>query len=66
MLTDLCGRIMAFAMPPQDELGLLFEVFHQRTVLCSSFHEFGAITATVQNGVASPERLIQFALKLVF
>ncbi|HWZ81265.1 MAG TPA: TonB-dependent receptor [Terriglobales bacterium] len=27
---------------------------------------FGAITATVQNGVASPERLIQFALKLVF
>jgi hypothetical protein len=27
---------------------------------------FGAITATVQNGVAAPERLIQFALKLVF
>ena len=27
---------------------------------------FGAITATVQNGVASPERLIQFALKLNF
>jgi hypothetical protein len=27
---------------------------------------FGAITGTVQNGVASPERLIQFALKLVF
>jgi len=27
---------------------------------------FGVITATVQNGVASPERLIQFALKLVF
>jgi len=27
---------------------------------------FGQITSTVQNGVASPERLIQFALKLVF
>jgi hypothetical protein len=27
---------------------------------------FGKITQTVQNGVASPERLIQFALKLVF
>jgi Carboxypeptidase regulatory-like domain/TonB dependent receptor len=27
---------------------------------------FGVVTATVQNGVASPERLIQFALKLVF
>ncbi len=27
---------------------------------------FGAITQTVQGGVASPERLIQFALKLVF
>jgi len=27
---------------------------------------FGQITQTVQNGVASPERLIQFALKLVF
>jgi hypothetical protein len=27
---------------------------------------FGQITGTVQNGVASPERLIQFALKLVF
>jgi hypothetical protein len=27
---------------------------------------FGAITSTVQNGVASPERLIQFALKVVF
>jgi hypothetical protein len=27
---------------------------------------FGQITSTVQGGVASPERLIQFALKLVF
>jgi Carboxypeptidase regulatory-like domain/TonB dependent receptor len=27
---------------------------------------FGVITGTVQGGVASPERLIQFALKLVF
>ncbi len=27
---------------------------------------FGRITSTVQGGVASPERLIQFALKLVF
>ena len=27
---------------------------------------FGVITSTVQGGVASPERLIQFALKLVF
>ncbi|MGA9508440.1 MAG: TonB-dependent receptor [Candidatus Sulfotelmatobacter sp.] len=27
---------------------------------------FGTITSTVQNGVASPERLIQFALKVVF
>jgi hypothetical protein len=27
---------------------------------------FGKITSTVQGGVASPERLIQFALKLVF
>jgi hypothetical protein len=27
---------------------------------------FGAITSTVQSGVASPERLIQFALKVVF
>jgi len=27
---------------------------------------FGAITTTVQNGVASPERLVQFALKFVF
>ncbi|HEV3305828.1 MAG TPA: TonB-dependent receptor [Candidatus Sulfotelmatobacter sp.] len=27
---------------------------------------FGVITSTVQNGVASPERLIQFALKVIF
>jgi hypothetical protein len=27
---------------------------------------FGTITSTVQNGVASPERLVQFALKFVF
>jgi Carboxypeptidase regulatory-like domain len=27
---------------------------------------FGTITSTVQNGVASPERLVQFALKVVF
>ena len=27
---------------------------------------FGAITSTVQSGVASPERLVQFALKFVF
>jgi hypothetical protein len=27
---------------------------------------FGAVTSTVQGGVASPERLIQFALKVVF
>jgi hypothetical protein len=27
---------------------------------------FGQITSTIQGGVASPERLIQFALKVVF
>ena len=27
---------------------------------------FGTITSTVQGGVASPERLIQFALKFIF
>jgi hypothetical protein len=27
---------------------------------------FGVITSTVQGGVASPERLVQFALKFVF
>jgi len=27
---------------------------------------FGVITSTVQNGVASPERLVQFAMKVIF
>jgi hypothetical protein len=27
---------------------------------------FGVITSTVQGGVASPERLVQFALKFIF
>jgi len=27
---------------------------------------FGVVTSTVQGGVASPERLIQFVLKAVF
>jgi hypothetical protein len=36
------------------------------TATGSGNNGFGQITSTVQGGVASPERLIQFALKLVF
>jgi hypothetical protein len=36
------------------------------TATGSGNNGFGVITSTVQGGVASPERLIQFALKLVF